>query len=1384
MRRLLFVLALVPLLVHATEPLGRDEIPEPLKSWLPWVLKSPDTETSACAFLHRNQERRCAWPARLKLTLDDKGGRFTQQWRIQHEEWVPLPGDPKHWPLDVRVDNAPAIVVETNGSPRLRLRAGDRVVSGTFAWDSVPESLNVPPETGIVDLSVRGVRVPIPNRDVKGLLYLSNHATPAQEENLEVSVERKITDEIPLLLTTRIELNVSGKAREVLLGRALPQGFTPLLLDSPLPVRLEAEDRPRVQVRPGVWVITLVARHQSPVESIARPDPKGTWAAGEEIWVFEPRPEVRLVNVEGVSSIDPQQTRLPDDWKRFAAYPLAVGDTLRLAERRRGDADPAPDQLALNRELWLDFDGRGYAIKDTLTGKLTRSSRLTMGPETQLGRVEIGGRDQFITRLEGGATGVEVRDVILQVVADSRIDGRRTDIPAVSWSHDFQSVNATLHLPPGWKLFHAAGADDVPGTWVKQWTLLDLFLLLLTGFAVGRLFGPLWGAVALLTLTLSLQETQAPQWIWLAVVAGEALVRALPTGKVKSLFRFYRLGAVAVLVVVCIAFLVQNVRSSLYPALERPYSQVSFDDDGLLRSRMSVPGKPPGREAPETPPPTAVENSVLKPEDHAKEDANTPEPRLGQAKSEGAAQEEQRAGGRGAYDSWEGQKTQANRQMVQDVDRTVAVQTGPGLPQWLWEDVAIRWSGPVEHLQHLQLYYLSPGVNRALAFLRLFLIAALVARLLPLPRGRWPQWLGRMPGATTALAFLLGAGAALTPRAARAELPSPELLQELRERVVVPAECVPDCATNSRLALEATSDALTLRLEVHAAASTAVPLPGHADQWVPENVNVDGKPAAGLYRSPEGVLWLPLEPGTHQVLLQGSLPRWESVQVALPLKPHWMQAKLAGWTLAGLHEDGQADADLQLTRERGTKGDKDAVPLQSSTLPPFVHVRRQLSLALDWEVDTEVVRASPEGSAIVLEIPLLPGESVTSPDVRVAGNKALVNLGARATRLAWHSTLPRVSALKLSAPAETAWVEEWRLDVSPLWHVTYGGIPPVHRGSGGEQVPEFRPWPGESVTIEVQRPQGVPGQTLTVDQTQLMLRPGLRATDVSLSLSLRSSRGGQHTVLLPENAQLQTVTLNSVEQPIRQEGRKVTLPTGPGAQLAVLSWREPRGMGLLFQTPVLDVGAPTVNAHTELEIPSDRWILFAGGPRLGPSVLFWSMLLVLLLVSYGLSRSTLTPLKLHHWVLLSLGLSQVPWVAVAVVAGWFLLIGWRGKDAPPLSRWLFNLRQMFLVAWSAAALVVLGVAIQGGLLGHPDMQIGGNGSSASVLRWFADRTGPELSRAWVLSVPVLVYRLAMLAWALWLARALLRWLRWGWAAFNSGGLWKGAAPKAVPVPPP
>src|SRR5205814_3969756 len=68
------------------------------------------------------------------------------------------------------------------------------------------------------------------------------------------------------------------------------------------------------------------------------------------------------------------------------------------------------------------------------------------------------------------------------------------------------------------------------------------------------------------------------------------------------------------------------------------------------------------------------------------------------------------------------------------------------------------------------------------------------------------------------------------------------------------------------------------------------------------------------------------------------------------------------------------------------------------------------------------------------------------------------------------SSLSVSPEIKLVAPNATAWTEVWRLDASAIWHAESKGIPVIH-AAGATRTPEWRPWPGEEVTITVSRPR-------------------------------------------------------------------------------------------------------------------------------------------------------------------------------------------------------------------------------------------------------------------------------------------------------------------------
>ncbi|RKZ73616.1 MAG: hypothetical protein DRR16_32900, partial [Candidatus Parabeggiatoa sp. nov. 3] len=602
------------------------------------------------------------------------------------------------------------------------------------------------------------------------------------------------------------------------------------------------------------------------------------------------------------------------------------------------------------------------------------------------------------------------------------------------------------------------------------------------------------------------------------------------------------------------------------------------------------------------------------------------------------------------------------------------------------------------------------------------------------------------------------------------EFPPQSLLEELKTRLLAQPDCLPYCASSPRLFLELEAKQLSGRMAIHSQTDTAVPLPGLAKQWLPQQVQLDGEPAQGLLRNSKGQLWISLTKGIHEIHFTGRLPNRNTVLLPLPLKPHQVEIKVKGWRVEGVHENGIADAQLQFTREQ--LDDSQQAELEMGSLPPFVQIERTLLLGLDWQIETRVIRKTPQGTAIVLEIPLLKGESVTSEQIRVKEGKALINLSPNASGISWTSVFDKQETISLTAQNNISSSEVWRLDASAIWHVEIEGIPVVHHQDKGRWLPEWRPWPGETVTININRPGGVTGQVLTIDRSQLIVSPGQRTTDNVLRLNLRSSRGMQHQLTLPKEALLQSVEINGKSQPIRQDGQFVTLPITPGTQQVELRFQQPIGISQYFSTPNIGIGIDNVNTLIEINMPRERWILFTGGDPIGPAVMIWGILIVIVLVSVGLGQISLTPLNTLHWLLLGIVLSQVKVELMLVVIAWFILLGWRARISPDLPALKFNAIQFGLLILTGIALTTLLFAIKQGLLGHPNMHIAGNGSSAYYLRWYEDRTSGIIPQVWVFSWSMWIYRIAMLLWALWLSFALLRWLRWGWECFSTHQLWK------------
>jgi hypothetical protein len=476
---------------------------------------------------------------------------------------------------------------------------------------------------------------------------------------------------------------------------------------------------------------------------------------------------------------------------------------------------------------------------------------------------------------------------------------------------------------------------------------------------------------------------------------------------------------------------------------------------------------------------------------------------------------------------------------------------------------------------------------------------------------------------------------------------------------------------------------------------------------------------------------------------------------------------------------------IELLRRHAAGHDTDSTQ-GAAQFPPYVRLRRQFALDLDWSLQTTVERLAPEKGGFTLELPLLTGESVLSNGIETTkGTTVLASFDSSSSEFSWRSALPHSDTLSLTAAKGKPWSEVWIFSVSPTWRVEFAGVPAVmpENIQSGEWTFEYFPRAGETLTLKVSRPAAAQGVTLAIDDVGLEYIVGKRSTNETLRFSYRSTRGDRHSVKLPPAVHVTSVTVDGGTVPVQTENGELPLALLPGGHQVEIVWQADDGAAAFTRLPQVDLQVPSSNVTTMVRLPGDRWILFAGGSGIGPAILYWGELMVFLLLAVILGRGRSAPLRGHEWLVLGLGLSTFSWSALLLFAVWIYAMRWRQEMAvEQLSKSKFNLLQVVLIALSLGAVVSLIAAIPYGLLANPDMRIAGSGQQGNALSWFNDQAPGVLPAPWVLSLSLWWYKAAMLLWALWLAFALVRWLPIAWKALGAGGFWRNT-PRASKQPP-
>ena len=1369
-------------------------VPEPLRAWEGWVLWGQDNRD--CPSPYNNAAKHfCLWPSRLALDVSASGARFDYSLTVFKESWVPLPGSGDHWPQNVKSNGALVPVVEHDGHPAVKLPAGAHRLEGGFSWKKIPQKIPLPVSIGMVALTLDGKPVENPLWDASGQLWLERNASSGEADKAFLSVKlfAELADGIPLWLRGEVELIVSGKSREEALGAVLPGGWKLASLEGPLPVAVNEDGRMKAQVRPGKWTISFSAfRLDNPKEFGFTPGLKP--AAPDELIAFRSQPDFRMAEITGSPPVDISQIAFPEQWRELPVYRWDTATPFRIEERMRGMGLQRPAGLDIAREWWLDENGGAFTFRDRLTGQMQEIWRLDVTTGQDLGSVRSDGTGQLITRSPvNGAPGVEIRTRAVNLEANGRMD-RTRKISASGWQTGADALRVTLNLPPGWRLFALFGADWVQGDWLTSWTLLDLFLLLIFSLAVGKLWGWRMAALAFMAFGLAYHEPGAPRYVWLWLLVPLALLRVVREGWGRRIVLAGKWLLLAAFILIVVPFASRQIQQAIYPQMEKPgggpipvYPTFAASADFASSAPKLRPESSDMLVTKEyRVPPGFVPGNASVPAGRSSDGGAPRSEAKGFLESNGVAFPP----GTSANYIPNGSKlivrnTQANLDLIDNLtenaysappdtsnlkyDTKARIQTGPGVPDWTWRSVSFGWNGPVTAAQEVRPVMVPIGVERLLAVLRVALVLGLAGLLL---RGR-----RAVPGVSAVLLALL-----FFLPTANAQMPDEQLLKTLRARLLEKPDAYPNAAAIPRATLRLTGNRMEMDVEIDAAIAVAVPLPGRLPAWSPVSVLLDGKPAGALRRE-DGYLWIPVPQGVHQVKVTGLLPDVSDWEWTFLLKPRTVGVEAPEWTVNGISADGVPDQQVFFTKILKTTPGEAAYDRQDfSTL---ASVERRIELGLVWQVRTTVTRLSPGGKAIALRIPLIEGENVLSSNAQIKDGRIEVRLGAQQDAFIWESELSPAASLSLAAGASDSWVEVWRLVASPVWDVSLSGLAPVFEPENPDLVPVWHPWPGEGVKLGISRPEAIPGATVTVEKATHEVTPGMRQMTSVLGLDLRCSLGEDFSITLPGAAEVSSLVLNGAAIPVRMDSRNLIVPLRPGEQSVRVEWKTnvPLGLRSLVGEVRLPVGGANIN--TVVHVPDSRWVLWADGPLRGPAVRFWTVLACSLIAAWMLGRLASSPLRAAEWMLLGIGLTQVPLPAALLVVGWLFYLSWRGSESfLRLPAWGFNLLQAVLIALTAMSLSVFVAVVAEGLLGNPEMFIAGNGSTRSALRWYQARCGEILPQPGCLSVSIWWFRLLMLAWALWLAASLLRWLRLAWVRFSTGGCFRRGTKKMPPVPPP
>ncbi|MCB9480787.1 MAG: hypothetical protein H6680_03035 [Desulfobacteraceae bacterium] len=1307
------------------------ETPQDLYQWKEFLLYGEEKYHCVPEF-DNDDNYHCIWPGILNLEINEKKIVFSQKVTLFSDSALILPGNLLHFPVNVKINNIKIPVSTLKEQPVCFPGKGNFKISGEINFDEIPDYINLPDHAGGYRVISKTEKIKFPYSDSKNILWLKKTMSEKDrpKEHIRVNVYRKIRDSIPCEIESVYKINVSGSTRQEIIKTGQIPGQI-AFVKSMLPLKIEKNGSFLVQVKPGeyeIYIKNIIP--DMPLEL-------GPFNSGydQEIIVHEKEPGARLSNIENLKSIDPKNTDIPSNWKNLPAYILLPDEKIIFKETLKGVFLQQPE-LNLEREIWLDFNGKGSTLKDQVSGRVNQRTFIGISDNSEIipGKISINGKDQIITS-KNNLSGIPVNEDNILIEAVSRKDNSSTFFP-VAWNLSFSDISGYINIPPAFDLFMVTGAK-IKGnhTFLSKWTLLDIFVLCILFISAFKIWNIKWGIIFFICAGAVYHKFYLPPYIWIFLVICSGILNSKQLKKFffqKSFFRFSFnfIYFSCLLTVFCAAiiFSAQNIKYFVYPSLDtynqpyRPYAPAGFKQKTI----------------------TSSDNFLSESDSSLKQRLHTRVKQL----------------------DMEIQKP-VYQTMKNDYGYT---QTGAGIPSWSGKK--IRFENALE--SGIKIYVLKPFAVRIIYLSNVFFLFALLLKLVPFKK----IFSGLKPlSASKALLYIIvfSFSVCLPQKTFSQNYPPEHLLKEYKERLLKEKDFDHKLAVIENCILNASAEDKKISLEmifkISSLRDCAINLPLTGDLEY-QQILLDSKEHDYILKSTKKALTL-VPKGIHELKIK-AISKTQEIDLKFDMLPLKLSFNSKDVMSKGI-EDKKFASSIKLFIPSEKNEDKSIKGIEGGL--PFPVVERHLFLGREWKIHTVVSRYYSENINKKAEIliPLIKNEKILRETFEIKNNNLEITLMPGTAFWEFESEIPVGQKIEIPSNEGAYQVQKWTIDSDSLNDFQIKGLIPVKYNNHDKTV--FVQQPKTSGFIIPKELSPVKGRFFTIDYADICYDISKTRNTLTLNTSIRAGKGLNHKItydslrLYPEK-----ISINNIKNQISETNGELSIPLSPGKnEINIVFNEKNKKQGFILPKkisfPLVNFNAESSNISQEIKYQPKSWIIAAFGPRSGPAVLFWGYFAAIIIAAGFLAKFTKSFLKPHQFILLAAGLSLAQPVEILIVFGFFFAIEYR-KNLVPEQTSYFNLIQTGIILLLIMSASIIYDSVSSGLLGIPDMQITGNGSYSGTLKWFTDKCDNILPKPFIIMAPINMWKLIIFLWSIWISAFLINKTPYIIDSLKHDGFWK------------